>query len=354
MLTLKFLKLKNRFLGMSSQQSDLPVLSDAKIHKVFNEFDTDESGDISIDEFVIGVKKLKLPLSNKDISHLVSIVDTNKDGKISFDEFEIFTKKQDEKIRATFSSLDINKDQTLSPTEVRSALESQLGLELSNEELHNFIKQFSDKDKNQNILFSEFRQKVLLLPAINTRYIYDIMRPTLSIDIGEDFTIPADNQDVIKQAPYSRANTFISGGICGALSRTATAPVDRVKMLFQSGALGKDAKMFEIASNILNEGGIKSFWRGNGANGLKIAPESAVKFMSYDVLKKYTCQYPDNPRMYERFIAGGLGMFFHYSLHSNPLYWILSWNDGTDCSLSIGNCENQISIVIDWRIQGNI
>ena len=289
-----------------STLKQLPILSDDEIRKAFHEFDTNQSGDINIEEFVKGIKRLQLPLSSKDISYLVSIVDTNKDGKISFAEFRVFSQNQDERIRATFASLDINKDNSLSPHEIRSALESQLGLEPSNEEIHNFVKQFSNKDMNQDILFSEFRQKVLLLPAINIRAIYDQYRPTLSIDIGEDFTVPADDQDVIKQATYSKANTFMSGAICGLISRTATAPLDRLKIMFQSGALDKDAKILQTVSNILNEGGLKSFWRGNGANGLKIAPESAFKFMSYDLLKKYTCVYPDNPRMYERFIAGGL------------------------------------------------
>jgi hypothetical protein len=65
------------------------------------------------------------------------------------------------------------------------------------------------------------------------------------------------------------------------VSRTATAPLDRLKTLLQAQGAHpampntgvRVTGMWHCVQEIVREGGLKSFWRGNGTNVIKIAPE---------------------------------------------------------------------------------
>lgn len=74
---------------------------------------------------------------------------------------------------------------------------------------------------------------------------------------------------------------------------------------------------------MLNEGGVRSLWRGNGINVLKIAPESALKFVAYEYAKRRL--RGDRPReitIYERFAAGSFAGSFSQTVIYPMEVWV--------------------------------
>lgn len=97
------------------------------------------------------------------------------------------------------------------------------------------------------------------------------------IDIGEQLTIPPEFQP--KGISWRH---LVAGGVAGAVSRTATAPLDRLKIMLQVYGSKTEMRIWDAFKNMIKEGGVRSLWRGNGMSVLKIAPESALKFGAYE------------------------------------------------------------------------
>lgn len=95
-----------------------------------------------------------------------------------------------------------------------------------------------------------------------------------------------------------------AGAAAGSVSRTCTAPLDRLKVFLQvRGA--EFASLSYCFKQLLKDGGWPSLWRGNGINVLKIAPETAIKFMAYEHAKrKIRGNSSSELTIQQRFIAG--------------------------------------------------
>ncbi|OWK05474.1 hypothetical protein Celaphus_00002256 [Cervus elaphus hippelaphus] len=136
-----------------------------------------------------------------------------------------------------------------------------------------------DVNKDGKLDFEEF------MNSFSTS-IEDIGTCQMGIDIGDSLTIPDEfTEDEKKSGQWWRQ--LLAGGVAGAVSRTSTAPLDRLKVMMQVHG-SKSAKMniYGGFRQMVKEGGIRSLWRGNGTNVIKIAPETAVKFWAYEQLLK--------------------------------------------------------------------
>ncbi|KAK9815602.1 hypothetical protein WJX72_006584 [[Myrmecia] bisecta] len=106
----------------------------------------------------------------------------------------------------------------------------------------------------------------------------------------------------------------LTGAVAGALGKTLTAPLDRVKLLLQTsgglqtGALQKAAKGGNLVQAFLAIGkaeGLAGYWKGNIPQILRVIPYSATQLYSYEVLKRRFKDKDGNLSVPARLAAGG-------------------------------------------------
>jgi len=93
--------------------------------------------------------------------------------------------------------------------------------------------------------------------------------------------------------PYTFALDFLLGGVSAAVSKTAVAPIERVKLLLQVQASNPQIKPEDRYTGIANcfarvskEQGFVSLWRGNLANVIRYFPTQALNFAFKDTFKE--------------------------------------------------------------------
>jgi len=113
--------------------------------------------------------------------------------------------------------------------------------------------------------------------------------------------------------PVSFAKDFLAGGIAAAISKTAVAPIERVKLLLQVQAASKQIAadqqykgMVDCFVRIPKEQGFLAYWRGNLANVIRYFPTQALNFAFKDKYKQVFLGGVDKNTQFWRFFAGNL------------------------------------------------
>lgn len=112
---------------------------------------------------------------------------------------------------------------------------------------------------------------------------------------------------------------FTAGGISGAVAKTATAPIERVKLIIQtqdanplikSGKVARYTGIVNCFSRVYSEQGLKAFWRGNFTNVIRYFPTQAFNFAFKDTFKNLFPRY--DPKK-------NFGLFFLANMASGGL-----------------------------------
>lgn len=112
---------------------------------------------------------------------------------------------------------------------------------------------------------------------------------------------------------------FALGGVSGAVAKTLTAPIERIKLVIQtqdanpkirSGEVPRYTGIGNCGSRIMQEQGVKRFWDGNLTNCIRYFPTQAFNLAFKDTFKKMFPKYNPQTEFAQFFganlVSGGL------------------------------------------------
>lgn len=113
--------------------------------------------------------------------------------------------------------------------------------------------------------------------------------------------------------PVAFMKDFLAGGVSAAISKTAVAPIERVKLLLQVQHISKQIPesqrykgMVDCFVRIPKEQGVLAYWRGNLANVIRYFPTQALNFAFKDKYKQIFLSGVDKRTQFWRYFLGNL------------------------------------------------
>lgn len=133
---------------------------------------------------------------------------------------------------------------------------------------------------------------------------------------------PPRQSESLKQT-RSVINSLFSGALAGAIAKTAVAPLDRTKIIFQVSSARFSAKeAYKLIYRTYLKDGFFSLWRGNSATMVRVIPYAAIQFCAHEQYKELLGDYyglqgkvlPPLPRLLAGSLAGATAAVLTYPL----------------------------------------
>ncbi|RKP30210.1 mitochondrial carrier [Metschnikowia bicuspidata] len=327
-------------------------------HTLFNKFDVAHSGVITLKDFKNAVDALKHPVASSPelVEKVFQSFDYNKDKVIDLKDFERYLSSADAQILSGFEKINSKHDGRLTRADFINYLTQTLRMSPPKETIDQLF-EYIDLQNHGFITYDEFREFLFLIPRIDGSRIKTALNYAAEeLDLSSDGDVTLINQFL------SGIGFFLAGGLSGVVSRTCTAPFDRIKVfliartdlsstvlhsitqikrevatsasryvleearkrlaqakLKQSSHVPEPphkrtirSPIIQAARTLWKQGGFKAFYVGNGLNVMKVFPESAMKFGSFELTKRVLARIEgvDDTSKLSRpstYLAGGLG-----------------------------------------------
>lgn len=335
-----------------------------RYEKLFRRLDVDQTGKVDLQGLRKAFEKAGHPLRDSDEALMVlfNAMDCDKDSIVDLQDFSKYASMAESQIERGFARLDSDHDGKVKLSEVSKYLSqvdnnckksdqiAQLEKNLEKDKKESrfnvflnwaFLKRPKDTDLTPYITYDQWRDFLLFMPRkegsrLHTAYSYYCYF-NADVDLSSEGDMTLINEFI------NGFGFFIAGGISGVISRTCTAPLDRLKVFLiartdlsstllnsKQALLAKNphADLAKIRSPIVKaittlyrQGGLRAFYVGNGLNSVKVFPESSMKFGSFELAKKMMtklegCKDTSELSKFSTYIAGGLaGVVAQFSVY---------------------------------------
>ena len=222
---------------MDPQQSN-----NDQLRAIFDRLDRNKDGKIDFDELRDSFNDLRNDVSvndkikfdmnqNKKNEEARRLFDLMRSGEqFDFRDFVDYVSRTDKKIELLFKDLDCDKNGLIDKSEIKRAFEN-LGVILSDKQI-DMLMQHMDKNKSLQIDWKEWRDYFRFAPHDKMEEALRLWRTESFVDYA-DQSIPNDYTIKEKQSGLWWRN-LVAGGVAGSISRTCTAPLDRIRIFLQA------------------------------------------------------------------------------------------------------------------------
>ncbi|GAB7350746.1 hypothetical protein MBLNU459_g1297t1 [Dothideomycetes sp. NU459] len=306
--------------------------TERELWSLFRSIDKDHDGNLDKEELRSAFVRAGLAVPNSRLDKFFDDVDTDNDGVISFKEwrdFLLFMPTNAPGLKAVLSYYQTAVKVT-QEGDVSMSDDSIQGLGTAASFLTTHL--FGAITQIASAPMSRHHLPPPPLPASSSLAAPSAIVPA----VAEDEVAEASKTSIISQIRsvltefVPDPGYFLAGGLSGVASRTTTAPLDRLKVYLiaqtgstreavhaaKSGAPVEATKqgantLIQACKDLWAAGGMKSLFAGNGLNVVKVMPESAVKFGSYEAAKRVVAKFEghtDTKKIspVSQFVAGGM------------------------------------------------
>ncbi|XP_031231086.1 calcium-binding mitochondrial carrier protein SCaMC-1-like isoform X5 [Mastomys coucha] len=262
---------------------------------LFEDLDHNGDGVVDILELSDGLKYWSSSVGEDPEKEIFERADSNADSGLDFEEFVQYLQDHEKKMKLAFKSLDKNDDGVIDASEVVAAVR-KLGIYITLSQANGILKSM-DASGSMTVDWNEWRHFFFFHPAKNITDIVRFWKHSTIIDIGESISIPDEFTEQEKKSGewWKR---LVAAGIASVITRTCTAPLDRMKVMMQViktrlilGKTGEYSGIIDCFRKLLKREGIQAFSKGYVPNLLSIIPYAGLQLTIFELLKNYWLEH---------------------------------------------------------------